>query len=162
MDNNLNQKFLRNEFSFQLEQVSFPQIQNPKSKIQNPKLFARRQKKSFREISRQLSIFFFLLFLTQTGFSQYEKTYSTKSKKAIKFFEAAYRSYNSMKYEEALNYLDMAKKADKKFIEPYLLEANIFEENGYYQKEIDAYKSDRKSTRLNSSHTDISRMPSSA
>ncbi len=88
---------------------------------------------------RNVFILFFFV-LTQTVFSQYEKNYSTNSKKAIKFFEAAYRSYNSMKYQEALNYLDMAKKADKKFIEPYLLEANIFEENGYYQKEIDAYK----------------------
>ncbi len=84
-------------------------------------------------------IIFFLL-LSQIGFSQYQKDYSTKSEKAIKFFEAAYRSYNSIKYDEALKYLDMAKKADKHFIEPYLLEANIFEENGYYQKEIDAYK----------------------
>jgi len=82
----------------------------------------------------------FLVLLSQIGFSQYQKDYSTKSKKAIKFFEAAYRSYNSMKYQEALNYLDMAKKADKHFIEPYLLAANIYEENGYYQKEIDAYK----------------------
>ncbi len=88
---------------------------------------------------RKFLILFFLV-LSQIGFSQYQKNYSTKSKKAIKFFEAAYRSYNSMKYQEALNYLDMAKKADKKFIEPYLLAANIFEENGYYQKEIDAYK----------------------
>ncbi len=88
---------------------------------------------------RNILIFFFL-FLSQVGFSQYKKDYSTNSKKAIRFFEAAYRSYNSMKYEEALNYLAMAKKADKKFIEPYLLEADIFEENAYYQKEIDAYK----------------------
>lgn len=89
---------------------------------------------------RYILILFFLI-TSQFGFSQYEKNYSTNSKKAIKFFEAAYRSYNSMKYQEALNYLDMAKKADKHFIEPYLLEANIFEENGYFQKEIDAYKS---------------------
>ncbi|MCF6243062.1 MAG: tetratricopeptide repeat protein, partial [Bacteroidales bacterium] len=88
---------------------------------------------------RKFLILFFLV-LSQIGFSQYQKNYSTKSKKAIKFFESAYRSYNSMKYQDALNYLDMAKKADKKFIEPYLLAANIFEENGYYQKEIDAYK----------------------
>ena len=88
---------------------------------------------------RKTLVIFFVL-LSQIGFSQYKKNYSTKSKKAIKFFEAAYRSYNSMKYQDALNYLDMAKKADKHFIEPYLLAANIFEENGYYQKEIDAYK----------------------
>ncbi|HIE16484.1 MAG TPA: hypothetical protein EYP69_06135, partial [Bacteroidales bacterium] len=86
-------------------------------------------------------IIIFLLLITNIGFSQYNKNnYSTKSKKAIKLFESAYRSYNSMKYEDALKYLAMAKKADKKFIEPYLLEANIFEETAYYQKEIDAYK----------------------
>ncbi len=89
-----------------------------------------------------MRIIFLLIFIffSQLALPQSEGDYSTKSTKAIKFFEAAYKSYNAMEYEDALKYIEMAKKADKNFVEPYLLEANIYEENGYYQKEIDTYK----------------------
>lgn len=88
----------------------------------------------------RITILLLFLCLFQLALSQGKDKYSTKNGKAIKFFEDAFKSYNAMEYEDALKFIEMAKKADKKFVEPYLLEANIYEENGYYQKEIDTYK----------------------
>jgi outer membrane protein OmpA-like peptidoglycan-associated protein/Tol biopolymer transport system component len=80
-----------------------------------------------------------LVFCSLTAFSQI--SYSTKSKRAIKYFEMARRSYNSMNYNDALMYLDKAKKIDKKFVEAYLLAANIYEETYKFENEISEYKS---------------------
>jgi len=52
--------------------------------------------------------------------------YSSKSKKAISSFEAAQRSYAANKIDDAFQYLDVAIKKDKRFIEAYLLKADLF------------------------------------
>ncbi len=86
---------------------------------------------------KKIVVIFFVVF-SFPGFSQI--SYSTKSKRAIKYFEMARRSYSSMNYSDALMYLDKAKKIDKKFIEAYLLAANIYEETYKFDKEIEEYK----------------------
>jgi tetratricopeptide (TPR) repeat protein len=45
-----------------------------------------------------------------------------------------------MDYNNAIMYIEKAKKADKKFVEPYLLAANIYEETYNFDKEIEEYK----------------------
>ncbi len=86
--------------------------------------------------------FFLILFLSIGSlvvFAQGSR-YSTKSKKAVKYFEMARKYYNSMDYNNAILYLEKAKKADKKFIEAYLLAANIYEETFKFDEEINEYK----------------------
>ena len=78
-----------------------------------------------------------LIFLSLSVFSQ---TYSTKKKKAITQFELARKNYDvgNLKYaEEALN---KAIKIDKKFIEAYLLKAQLYFEIGNYKKESEIYE----------------------
>lgn len=72
------------------------------------------------------------------GFSQ--ESYSTKSKKAIKYFEKAIIEYNNRNDAKAYEYLDAAIKVDGKFVEAYLLYANIYHDNGKIDKEIEYYE----------------------
>ncbi len=80
-----------------------------------------------------LSISFFAL-------AQKKQDLGTKSKRAIKLFNMAVTAYNEYNFDAALSYLQQAKKPDKKFIEPYLLEANIYDELHLLDKEIESYK----------------------
>ncbi|MBI4647434.1 MAG: PD40 domain-containing protein [Bacteroidia bacterium] len=65
--------------------------------------------------------------------------YSTKSKKAIALFEEAQASYNLMEYDKAIRLLNEALAKDEKFIEVYLLQAQIYNENKEFEEEIKRY-----------------------
>ena len=69
-----------------------------------------------------------------------------------------YSSKGQVTSPESLSYLELSKKADQVFIALHGRPG----EDGAVQLELERVRLDRKSTRLNSSHTDISRMPSSA
>lgn len=55
--------------------------------------------------------------------AQYERTYSTKSKKAIKLYQTAESYIARRQFFEAVNLLNQAIKKDKDFVEAYLQEA---------------------------------------
>lgn len=86
---------------------------------------------------KQLLILFSIL-ISAYSFSQNE--ISTKSKKAIKLFKEAENFYHSRQDKEAINKLNDAIKIDNKFIEAYLLKANIYHDNRNYLNEIDEYE----------------------
>lgn len=82
-----------------------------------------------------LSIIF--IFLSLSVFSQ---TYSTKKKKAIEQFELARRNYDMGNLKDAETNLNKAIKIDKKFMEAYLLKAQLYFEIGNYKKEAEIYE----------------------
>ena len=59
--------------------------------------------------------------------AQPTRQYSVKDKKAITLYEKAVSEYHYEYYAEALNSLDKVKRRNAKFIEAYLLSAQIFE-----------------------------------
>lgn len=69
-----------------------------------------------------------------------QENYSTKSKKAIAYFQQAEKLYNLMEFNEASTFLDLALEKDEKFIEAYLLKAQIFNELKKYKYEISLYE----------------------
>lgn len=71
---------------------------------------------------RNLLITIIILLSTQ-AFSQ---TYSTKSKRAIKYFEQALNNYRLGDYEEALYWTTEAIDKDNDFVEAHLLEGEIY------------------------------------
>ncbi|MBN2683144.1 MAG: PD40 domain-containing protein [Bacteroidales bacterium] len=77
-----------------------------------------------------------LLVISISGFTQ---DYSTKSKKAIKFFEKALSEFNNRNDNLAYQYLDAAIKTDPNFFEAYILYANIYHDNNQIEKEIEYY-----------------------
>lgn len=84
-------------------------------------------------------IFLYLLFSLITLISAAQNDYSTKSKKAIRYFETAMGYYDRRADDEAM---DLAKKAidtDKKFIEAWLLMAELYNQKKDFIKEIDCY-----------------------
>lgn len=82
---------------------------------------------------KHLLIFFLSLFcLSAVG-----QKYSSKSKKAIVSFESAQRSYATNNVDEALKHLNVAIKKDKRFIEAYLLKADIFFGQKAYGQELE-------------------------
>ncbi|PKP22030.1 MAG: hypothetical protein CVU05_05495 [Bacteroidetes bacterium HGW-Bacteroidetes-21] len=79
-----------------------------------------------------------LLFLPLISSAQNE--YTSKNKKAIKYFETAYAYFDRRADKEAIEYANQAIKVDKNFIEPYILLAEIFNSQQLFEKEIDNYK----------------------
>ena len=79
-----------------------------------------------------------------------QRKYSTTKKKAIKQFELAQKEYNMGNYKNAVNQLDLAIKADEKFIEPYLLKAQIYFEIADIENEIKQYE---KALEINRNYT---------
>jgi outer membrane protein OmpA-like peptidoglycan-associated protein/Tol biopolymer transport system component len=69
-----------------------------------------------------------------------QKKYSTQDARAIRFFESALSNYNARQDDKALEAINEALQADPNFIEPYLLQANIYTDALQPQKAIDAYK----------------------
>ena len=64
------------------------------------------------------------------------QSYSTKSKKAIEYFNKALSYYNSYNYKEAIYWSGQALNKDDKFIEIYYLLSDIFGEMKKYDKKI--------------------------
>ena len=78
----------------------------------------------------------FILF----SLSVFSQQYSTKKKKAIAQFELARRSYDMGDLKDAESQLNKAIKIDKKFIEAYLLKAQLYLEIGNFKKEAEIYE----------------------
>ena len=70
--------------------------------------------------------------LTANG--QPNRGYTTRSKRAIENYKEAVTSFELGDYGAALNNLSRAKRADGRFIEAYLLEAQVHEQLGNYTK----------------------------
>ncbi|MFO7829410.1 MAG: OmpA family protein [Bacteroidales bacterium] len=70
--------------------------------------------------------------------AQYD--YSTKNKKAIKYYEEALSAFGRMDYFNAADLMQKAIKADKKFIEAHIVLSEIYMDNGNYRKAIDSYQ----------------------
>jgi len=91
---------------------------------------------------RHIFIFVILCILSIPVFSQNQ--YSTTNKKAIKFFEEALVALNQFDFVKGTDLLQKAIKSDDKFIEPYIVLAEVNTDNGlikdaikYYKKAID-------------------------
>lgn len=81
---------------------------------------------------KKLILIFFILLSGQI----YSQQLSTKSKKAIEYFNKALEYYNSYNYKEAIYWSGQALNKDKKFIEVYYLLSDIFGEIKKYDKKI--------------------------
>ncbi len=81
----------------------------------------------------------FLVILTLLPFLASAQEYSTKSKKAIRFFETAMGYYDRRADDEAIQYANEAIKTDKKFIEAWLLLAELYNQKKDFVKEIECY-----------------------
>ncbi|MCD4793011.1 MAG: OmpA family protein [Bacteroidales bacterium] len=80
-----------------------------------------------------------ILLLTLSG-QVYSQTLSTKSKKAIQYFNKAFEYYNLYKYEESIYWCEAAINKDKKFIEVYYLLSDIYDETKRPLKKINILK----------------------
>lgn len=72
--------------------------------------------------------------------AQPPSTLSTKSKKAEKAYNAAMAAAQMMNYEEALKQIEIAKKEDPAFAEPYFLKANLYLDTREWAKAVDEFK----------------------
>ncbi|MBI5219725.1 MAG: PD40 domain-containing protein [Bacteroidia bacterium] len=82
---------------------------------------------------------FIFFFLASFCFS-YSQKYSTKSDKAIRKFEDATYLFNVRRLDEAIAGFEAAIKEDDRFIEAYLMLADIYNMKRNYEKEADTYK----------------------
>lgn len=89
-----------------------------------------------------LFFFSFLLIISATSCKAQENKYkySTKSEKAIKAYEKATLYYDKYDNDNALKELDNAIKLDEKFIEAYMLKADIYADLKKYELAISNYK----------------------
>ena len=69
-----------------------------------------------------------------------QNNYSTSNKKAIKAYEEALTAFNRMDYAIAVEKMQKAIKADKKFIEAHIVLAEIYIENRQRPEAINSYK----------------------
>lgn len=72
--------------------------------------------------------------------------YSTRSKKAISLYENGYKSYSLRNYEQAEKEMKAALRADRNFVEPYFILAEISSIGGRHSQAIDYY---RQSIKIN-------------
>lgn len=82
-------------------------------------------------------LFLALIFVSTTLFGQ---DYSTRSKKAIKYFETAMGYYDQRDDIQAMAMAERALECDKNFIEAWLLKAELYNQAKNFMKEIDCYK----------------------
>jgi len=85
-------------------------------------------------------LFCVVVFLLVPANSIAQYNYSTSNKKAINAYEEALQSFNRMDYTTAVILMQKAIKADDKFIEAYIVLAEIYIENGERKNAISAYK----------------------
>jgi outer membrane protein OmpA-like peptidoglycan-associated protein len=88
---------------------------------------------------RKLLVFLFLL-ISIPVFSQPNRTYTIKDKKAIKAFEEALDAYNQFDYEKALTAMEALVNNKPDFIEAQLMLAQLYDETGDTEKAIDPLK----------------------
>lgn len=85
----------------------------------------RAKRRLFPALS--LGFLLFSFFLPASLLGQPTRKYSVDDKKAITLYEKAVSEYHYAYYAEALNSLDRVKRRNAKFIEAYLLTAQIYE-----------------------------------
>lgn len=81
-----------------------------------------------------------IIFLFPSGLWAQEYEFSTKNKKAIKQYAFAESAYTLKDNQEAIEYLKKAVKADKNFIEAWLLLGDAYAEVNLSFEAIDAYE----------------------
>lgn len=89
-------------------------------------------------IMKRLNIFLVSFFLVLSCKAQ--TPLSTQSKKAEKAYAAARQYLQQYEYEKSLAELQKAKDADPKFVEAYMLQANLHLERREWEKAIDEFK----------------------
>jgi len=89
-------------------------------------------------MTRILIIIGLLLSLTVACKAQ-EKTYNSKSKKAIKLFEEGLSLYRLKYLDQALEKLNEASAADPNFDEPYIVRAYMLEDKRNYTEALENY-----------------------
>lgn len=87
------------------------------------------------------NIFVFLLLCLQHFFvdAQHPK-YSSNNSRAIKYFENAIKCFDQHYNDKAIQYLQDALKEDPAFVDAYIFEANVFEDQHKYEQAIEAYQ----------------------
>lgn len=88
----------------------------------------------------KLLLLILIIFASISNISAQKDNYSSKNKKAIKNFEMAYAYFDKRDDTEAIKYAEQALKADEKFVEVYLLLAEIYNQSQNLKKEIEQYK----------------------
>ncbi len=81
----------------------------------------------------------FIILLFSSGFLFAQQEYTSSVPKAVRSFDTALNYYDSRKNKEALESLEQAIQADPKFIEAFMLRANIYSDMRNYEKAIEAY-----------------------
>ncbi len=71
---------------------------------------------------------------------QAQHDYSTKSKKAIEYFNEAWKNYNIREYDQALEFLNKALDKDDEFIEAYIVKGQVYEAMNEPGKALDNYR----------------------
>lgn len=87
-----------------------------------------------------LKIFIITFCFLPSAFCFSQSTYSTKNKKAIKYYEEATKSYDVRNYEGATEYLKKAIKEDDIFIEAHMLLAYLYSDLNQNQNAIEQMK----------------------
>lgn len=82
-------------------------------------------------------LLFYCLFSVFTATAQQE--YTSSVPRAVKQFDAALQFYDARKNKQALEAVDQALEADPKFIEAYMLRANIYSDMKNHEQAILAY-----------------------
>lgn len=87
-----------------------------------------------RNILRAVGLLLVLNCAWQAAKAQPNRSYSTKSKRAIERYKEAVTAFELGDYGASLNNLSRAKRIDPRFIEAYLLEAQVHEHLGNFAK----------------------------
>ncbi len=110
-------------------------------------------------VKKTTFLFLFIFFVFQICIAQ---KYSTKSRKAIKYFEKSIKHYGNYSYGQALIDAKKAIKKDSNFIEVYYLMSDIFSSQKRYEEKINSLKKTisinpekNKFTYLNLSKTEL-------
>ncbi|MFP4524969.1 MAG: OmpA family protein [Bacteroidales bacterium] len=83
---------------------------------------------------------FILLAILLIASSLYgQSSYTTKSKKAVEYFEQGHQQYNLREYESALEFLDKAINKDDEFIEAYIVKGQVYEALDKLEKALENY-----------------------
>jgi len=93
-----------------------------------------------RHLTHKTIFIHIILILFVLTNSEAQNRYTTKSKKAIKHYENAINHYNSYKNDQCINELQKAVSEDDKFIEAYLLMANVYEDLKQIKNAIESYE----------------------
>jgi len=80
-----------------------------------------------------------VLLVSVSLFANAQTEYTTKNKKAISYFEMALAYYNQGNIENARKGIQLALEKDPQFIEPYLLLADLENEQLHFDKEVECF-----------------------